>query len=223
VQFGQLASFAVLDTRQYRTDQPYGDGNKEPGPETLSEKGTMLGERQEKWLYETLGQSKAKWNVLANQVMVGRQDRDFGEKEVYPMDHWAGYEANRQRLLKFFAAHPNSNPVVITGDVHQNFVNDLVADDRATNAPVVATEFVGTSISSSGDGLDQRKDTPEMLAANPYIRYYNGERGYVSCDVSNRQWMAHYRTVPFVTKPDAPINTRRTFVVERGRPGVHKA
>ena len=126
-------------------------------------------------------------------------------------------------MLKFFEQNPSLNPIVLTGDIHQNFVNDLVVDDRAEKQPIVATEFVGTSISSSGDGSEHRKGEAEMLKENPYTRYYNGERGYVSCEVTPKTWTSYYRTVPFVSKPDAPLNTRKTFIVENGRPGAREA
>jgi alkaline phosphatase D len=139
------------------------------------------------------------------------------------MDHWAGYEANRQRVLKFFEQNPKLNPIVLTGDIHQNFVNDLVIDDRAEKQPIVATEFVGTSISSSGDGSEHRRGEEEMLRENPYTRYFNGERGYVSCEITPKTWTSKYQTVPFVTKPGAPLVTRKTYVVENGRPGAQEA
>ena len=53
--FGQLAEFFVLDTRQYRTDQPCGDGIKAPGDAVLDPNGTMLGEAQRNWLFDRLG------------------------------------------------------------------------------------------------------------------------------------------------------------------------
>jgi len=223
VSFGRLAEFAVLDTRQYRSDQPCGDGNKAPCPEAFDESRTMLGDRQEKWLYDVLSTSGAKWNILAQQVMMMRLDRTIGSEVTYPLDQWPGYEANRQRLLKFFAANPGLNPVVLTGDIHQNFVNDLVVDDLAEKQPVVATEFVGTSISSSGDGGEKRKGHDEIMAENPYMKFMNGERGYVSCDITPKAWTARYQTVPFVSKPGAPLVTRKTFVVENGRPGAQEA
>ncbi len=223
VSFGKLAEFAILDTRQYRSDQPCGDGNKPPCPEVFDPSRTMLGDAQEKWLYDAVSKSGAHWNVLAQQVMIGRLDRTPGPDVTYPMDQWPGYEANRQRLLKFFESNPGLNPVVLTGDIHQNFVNDLVIDDRAEKQPIVATEFVGTSISSGGDGADVRKGQDQLLSENPYIRYTNGERGYVSCDITPLSWTAKYQTVPFVTKPDAPLVTRKTFVVEQGRPGAQEA
>jgi alkaline phosphatase D len=223
VSFGGLAEFAVLDTRQYRTDQPCGDGNKPPCAEVYDPKATLLGDRQERWLYDLLAKSPAKWNVLAQQVMVARVDRLNGDMTAYSMDQWPGYEANRQRLLQFFAQRPALNPIVLTGDIHSNWVNDLQVDSADPKSPVVATEFVGTSISSGGNGSETRKDTPGVLAENPFVKFFNAERGYVACEVTPGRWTSYYRTVPFVTRPDAPLVTRQTFVVEAGRPGAQKA
>ena len=221
VSFGNLAEFAVLDTRQYRTDQPCGDGNKPPCPEVYSKRATLLGKTQEEWLYKTLDKSQAKWNVLTQQVMMARADRTNGEVKAYSMDQWPGYEANRQRVLEYFSEHPEQNNVVITGDIHCNWVNDLeFAAAEGSAAKVVATEFVGTSISSGGDGSETRKDTAGVLAENPFVKFFNAERGYVSCEITPKQWTSFYRTVPFVSKPGAPLVTRKAFVVEAGKPGA---
>ena len=223
VPFGGLIDFQVLDSRQYRTDQPCGDGNKLPCPEVYSKKATLLGERQEAWLYKTLKALPAKWNVLTQQVMMARADRAPGMFQAFSMDQWPGYEANRQRVLKFFAENPTTNPIVITGDIHSNWVNDLQVDCDDPKSPVVGTEFVGTSISSGGDGKETTKTTPALLAENAFVKFYNAERGYVSCEVTPTEFKSHYRTVPFVTKPDAPVTTRKTFVVEHGKPGAKEA
>jgi alkaline phosphatase D len=223
VAYGQLAEFAVLDTRQYRTDQPCGDGNKQPCDATFTESATMLGPAQEKWLSETLSASRSRWNVLAQQVMMARVDRLPGEKQAYSMDQWPGYEANRQRILKFFGEHPKLNPVVLTGDIHNNWANNLQVNCEDEKSPVVGTEFVGTSISSGGDGAESRKDTEAIYSENPFVKFFNNERGYVSCEVTPDRWSTHYRIVPFVTKPDAPLVTRKSFVVENGRPGAIEA
>ena len=42
LRFGDLAEFNALDTRQYRSDQPCGDGNKPPCPEALNPQATMM-------------------------------------------------------------------------------------------------------------------------------------------------------------------------------------
>ncbi|MGC3966829.1 MAG: alkaline phosphatase D family protein [Pirellulales bacterium] len=222
VSFGRLAEFAVLDTRQYRTDQPCGDGNKPPCAEALSKRGTLLGKTQEEWLYKTLDRSEAKWNVLTQQVMMARADRTVGDIKAYSMDQWPGYEANRLRMLEYFAENPEQNNVVITGDIHCNWVNDLQVNCADEKSPVVATEFVGTSISSSGDGSEKRKDTDQMLTENPFVKWFNAERGYVSCELTPKQFSSFYRTLPFVTKPGAPLVTRKAFVVEAGKPGAEE-
>jgi alkaline phosphatase D len=223
VPFGRLADFAVLDTRQYRTDQPCGDGNKPPCDGVFDPAATLLGGEQEQWLFERLQASPARWNVLAQQVMMGRVDRLPGPITAWSMDQWAGYDAARKRLLQFVRDRDISNPVVLTGDIHTNWVNDLKVDFDAADSPTVATEFVGTSISSGGNGSQTRRDTAGVLAENPFVKFYNGERGYVSCEITADRWTSHYRVVEDVTQPGSPPVTRASFVVENGRPGAERA
>lgn len=223
VHFGRLANFSILDSRQYRTDQPCGDGNKPPCEAVFDPKATLLGDIQEQWLYKSLDASPAAWNVLAQQVMMARVDRTPGSVKSFSMDQWPGYEANRQRVLKYFAERKGLNPIVLTGDIHSNWVNNLQVDCEDEKSPVVGTEFVGTSISSGGDGSEATKGAESLYAENPFVKYFNAERGYVSCEVTPKTWTARYQTVPFVTKPDAPLVTRKTFVVENGHPGAVEA
>ena len=88
---------------------------------------------------------------------------------------------------------------------------------------MVATEFVGTSISSGGDGMAKPKDLELLLSDNPFVKFHNAERGYVKCEAVAKAWRTDFRTVPFVVKPGAPIQTRASYVVEPGKPGVQKA
>ena len=220
--YGKLASFFVLDTRQYRTNQPCGDGLKAPCPGQSDPNATMLGAPQERWLFDSLARSKGRWNVLPQQVMVAKVDRGAGADERYSMDQWSGYDAGRTRLLEFLAARKPSNPVVLTGDIHSNWVNDLKVDFRSANAPLVGTEFVGTSIASGGDGVDQAPAIKDMLAENPFVKFQNAQRGYVSCSVTPQAWHADYQVVDFVTKPDAPRKTRASFRVTGGKPGAER-
>ena len=223
VPFGRLAEFDVLDTRQYRTDQPCGDGNKPPCEGVSDPDATLLGDTQERWLMKTLRRSPARWNVLAQQVMMARVDRDAKEASIaWSMDQWAGYEIARKRLLSSIAEQGISNPIVLTGDIHSNWVNDLKVDFDNDRDPIVATEFVGTSISSGGDGSEVRKDTEGVLRDNPFVKFYNAERGYVRCRVTPGEWRSDYRVVSTVTKKDSTCKTRASFVVENGRPGAER-
>ena len=219
--WGDLASVHVLDTRQYRTDQPCGDrrGNCDGIYDPAA---TPLGEAQERWLMDGLDASTARWSVIPQQIMMARIDYTPGDGESYSADVWSGYEAARRRLMEFLATRRPANPLVLTGDIHSNWVTDLKVDYRDPAAPVVGTELVGTSISSGGDGVDTRDSTAALLAENPAIRFFNGQRGYVRCDLTPEQCRADYQVLEYVTRPGSPISTRASFVVEDGRPGAER-
>ncbi|MBP7481701.1 MAG: alkaline phosphatase D family protein, partial [Lacunisphaera sp.] len=149
-------------------------------------------------------------------------DREAGPGESYAMDKWTGYEFERRRVLRHFRDRRITNPVVITGDIHQNWANELSPDFDRPDEPNVAVEFVGTSISSAGDGVDRPDYLASLLAENPAVKYHNSERGYVRCEVTRRAMRADYRTVPYITRPGAPLNTRASFTVETGRSQLHR-
>ena len=220
LQFGRLLDLHVLDTRQYRSDQPCGDGAKPRCPDALAERQTMMGEAQEQWLARNLRGSKSRWNVLANQVMVAQVARGTPEAPTYAMDKWDGYVAARERLLRSFREMA-SHPVVVTGDVHSSWVADLKADFADASSPTLATEFTGTSMSSGGDGSEGSVE--RIQALNPHVKFYNGRRGYVRVTMTPDACRADYRLLPFVSKPGAPIETRASFVVEHARKGVQRA
>lgn len=223
IPFGRLANFFVLDTRQYRTDQPCGDGRREQCPDALSPYATIMGARQREWLFRGLGRSRNTWNVLAQQVMMARVDMLEGPGSASSMDQWPGYEVDRQRVLKFLHDRKIANPVVLTGDIHSNWANDLIADFDQLDSQVVASEFVGTSISSGGDGAAEPPRNKWLLGENPFVKFHNTQRGYVSCSVTPTEWKADYRTVDYVTKRGAPINTRASFTLAAGKLGLQKS
>ena len=224
VSFGRLAAFQVLDTRQYRADQPNGDRRSPLNEAALDPKQSMLGARQAGWLKASLLESPATWNVLAQQVMMGMVGfrPEEGEPQ-YSMDQWPGYAHERIELMRFLQERRVPNPVVLTGDIHSNWVNDLRVDDRKPETPVVASEFVGTSISSGGNGKAEVPDQERRLADNPCVRFFNAQRGYVRCKVTPGLWKSDYQVVEEVTSPGAPAVTKASFVVEAGTPGAKPA
>lgn len=221
-QYGRLADFNVLDTRQYRTDQPNGDHQKPMTGKVFDPNGTILGDKQEKWLMANLVGSTSTWNVLAQQVMMAPLNRGEGEDRRYSMDQWPGYEVSRRRLLRFMHERDVPNPVVLTGDIHINWVNDLQLDFEDAGSPLVGTEFVGTSMTSGGNGGNVIKEYERAAAQNDFVKWYNSNRGYVSCKVTPKEWTSYYRTTPFVEQPGSPIETKATFVIENGRAGAQR-
>jgi alkaline phosphatase D len=223
IDWGALARIWVLDTRQYRSNQACDDGNRDvPCGNWDNPSRTMLGAAQEKWLFDGLAASRSRWQVLANQVRIAPFDETPGPGRRFSMDQWSGYPAALERLSRAIATHAPNRTVAITGDIHSNWVNELRATHDRPGAPVVGAEFVGTSITSGGDGSDQATNwNDKTRAENPHCKWQNSRRGYVVCEFAANDCKATYRTVPFVTKPDAPVQTASRWRVEHGRAGVH--
>ena len=66
----------MIDGRQYRSVPPCGWGEADACAGGYDPSITMLGQTQEKWLYDGLKRSRAQWDVLASNVMLGRLDHD---------------------------------------------------------------------------------------------------------------------------------------------------
>ncbi|MEU6058127.1 alkaline phosphatase D family protein [Streptomyces sp. NPDC047097] len=218
--YGRLADFTMLDTRQYRDDQACGDTVTANCPERFDPKRTLLGAVQRDWVLKGFRRSPARWQVLGNQAPLGQTDQDPGPGTSVWTDPWDGYVAERNRLLAEADATGVRNLVVITGDRHQNYAWDLKRDYADPDAPTVGAEFVGTSITSGGDGADLTEEGRKFLAANPHMKFFNGQRGYVRVHVDRDRWRTDFRVVPYVTRPGAPVSTRASVMVEDGVPGV---
>jgi alkaline phosphatase D len=223
---GSLLSMNVLDTRQYRSPQACFGGSRTQAncAEALAPERTMLGERQERWLYDGLGSSKARWNLLAQQITMARNDRNPDPGVFAPsLDKWDGYVAARDRLFAAVESARLKNLVVVTGDVHQNWAGELKRNFADEKSATLGVEFVSTSISSLGDGFDINERFRTLLAQDPHMKFFNGQRGYVRHIVTPERWQADYRVMDRITTTDGTISTRRSFAVENGRPGLVEA
>jgi alkaline phosphatase D len=181
----------------------------------------LLGSEQEGWLLRGMAGDSARWQVLAQQIMVAPFDGLAGPRRQVSMDNWSGYPVARDRLLRAVGQRAPNRTVVLTGDIHSSWVNELRAGFERPGTPTIAAEFVGTSISSGGDGVDRSAAVNDgTLAENPHLKWQSSRRGYFTCTVSPGEWRTDYRLVPFVTRPDAPIATASSWRVERGRPGI---
>lgn len=226
VPFGTLADLSILDTRQYRTDQPCGGGAQDIGAcaDQLDPARAVLGPTQEAWLHDRLRTSGTTWNVMSQQIVLAGFDYNPIPGHDQPvtnsffnLDSWDSAFVERQRLLDVFGEDRVRNPVVLTGDVHSAWCNDLLAVPF-TDSPAVGTEFVGTSISSVGVPTAVNA---QALADNPHVKFYEGEfRGYLRCTVTPEQWVTELRTVPTARTDLEPAATLATFVVEEGVAGA---
>jgi alkaline phosphatase D len=123
-------------------------------------------------------------------------------------------------LLASIAAHAPNRTITISGDIHSNWVNELHTGFAHPERPIVGAEFVGTSITSGGDGSARSYVSDAQLRDNPQLKWQNNRRGYIVCQADETAWRAEYRTVAYVTKPGAPLETPSRWRVEHGRPGI---
>ena len=226
--WGSLARFHVLDTRQYRSWQACPRPKRRGGSNTIDiEKcprlGTpgrsMLGRAQERWLEGALRDSRAAWNVLAQTTTMAQFDQMPGPGRRAWTDGWDGYPAARLRLLS--TLKDVMNPVVIGGDVHSFNVTQLKADFDDPAAPVVASEFVGTSVTSQAWPQERLN---QYLPDNPHFLYAESRyRGYTRVEITPRLWRADLRGLESVQQRDAACSTLASFVVEDGKPGPQRA
>ncbi|HET6291813.1 MAG TPA: alkaline phosphatase D family protein [Kribbella sp.] len=223
LRYGLTADLSVLDTRQFRSDQP-GTGSWLPPDEvSLDPARTLTGDDQERWLLDTLKRSPSRWNVVAQQVAMAQLDRKAGPPQELPMDTWNGYAASRERVLSGVRDRGVRNLVVLTGDLHRSLASDLRVNFDDPASPVVGSEFVTTSISSGKDGVDVDATGSALLAENPHLKFQNVQRGYLSCRLDRTRWISEFRIVDRVTTRGGTPSTRATLVVENGRPGIHQA
>jgi len=217
---GDLIRFSALDTRQYRSDQPCGDNLQLRCPAALDPAQTMTGPAQEQWLMRRLEHSTARWNVIAQQTMFAQFDFLAGPGQLFNMDQWDGYVAARERLTGFFSEASPSNPIIVSGDIHSSWVHDIKASFANPASATLATEFVGTSITSD---FPASFIAPVLAALgdNPHTLFFDGQyHGYVRCAVTRHEWQADFRAVPAIDSDEAEAFTLASFVVLDGQPGA---
>ena len=220
IHWGTLATFHLLDTRQYRDDQACGDGYKNCPPAADPAR-SLPGAEQERWLIDGFRDSDARWDVIAQQVFFGQRDNDPTAATTVSMDSWDGYPASRRRVTQGWVDAGVRNPVVLTGDVHAHWASDLYVDYAEPTTPV-GSELVTSSITSGGDGYDDPDGAHPWAEWNPNLRFWTNLRGYVSTTITSAELKADFRCVPQVTQPGAEAFTRATFTIEDGVPGLQR-
>ncbi|TWS99614.1 alkaline phosphatase [Reyranella sp. CPCC 100927] len=224
VRFGDLARIDLLDGRQYRHPQPCprpgSGGSNLVGPDCalrLDPALSMLGLAQERWLYDGFRDGGARWSLIGNQTLMAPLDFQIGAGALWRTDQWDGYPAARARLYDAMRATRLSNPIVLTGDFHAHIVGDLFDD---ANGSAVASEFVGSSISSGGIPRDDAWFAAR-LAENPHLKLFNNRyRGHLAIRMTPKSLVADLRVIDDVHDRFSQGRTLARFAVDNGKPGV---
>ncbi len=212
--WGRLATFHLLDTRQFRDDQGCGDGYRTDCPAAIDPARSITGAAQEEWLIDGFNSSRARWDVISQQVFFAQRDNNSGPLKTVSMDAWDGYAASRDRITKGWVDAGVRNPVVLTGDVHAHWASELKLDYDDPTTKSVGTELVCSSITSGGNGADSQATAHPWLGWNPHLKFQNNLRGYVNTTITPDDLSADFRCLNQVKTPDEPAFTRATFVIE---------
>jgi len=230
--WGRLARFHVLDDRQYRAYEAcphpgHGGSNSvtpRACPALLDPRRTMLGLEQEAWLQAGLASSRARWNILAQQTLMAQSSQvpvTPTEAGRFWTDGWDGYPAARRRLLDTLVETGAANPLVLGGDVHTFYATELRRDFNrpvSKTNPLVATEFVGTSVTSNSR---PQQRTSQYVAMNPHIRFGRSDkRGYILMEITPRETRTRFMGLDEVRDPKTIQRELAAFSVKDGRPGV---
>lgn len=235
--WGRLARFHVLDTRQFRSPQAcsstpnfmrcdtehgrkvlfsgagggsFADPNDPACKVELDDPNrTMLGAAQEKWLDGSLASSRAQWNVLAQGVLLAGLMEGTPQAPRIFTDAWIGYPVAQQRLLESLARSKAANPVVLTGDIHSFFANEV---ENARGTPV-AVELVTSSVATNNS------DKSQLLAQNPHAKFHDGKHsGYLRCEATAERLRADFVAVDDIRDARSARQVLATFEVNNGAP-----
>ena len=224
--WGDLAELWTLDNRQFR-DPAACDPAALPDPPAAAcaaladTARSRFGMAQEAWLADSLAASPCRWKLLGqgSQISTGRVGTVVGPR--INLDGWDGYPAARRRLLQAIAQRRGGDVLCLGGDVHRNVAAQLRLDPSDPRSPVVASEFVCTSISSRAAVAP---NLAPMRDANPDIVHARGdERGYALIEIDRERASCEFRSTASPATAGALLGTQARFTIEAGGQRLERA
>lgn len=222
--YPSLATFHVLDTRQYRDPQPCGSAEQLKGralvgcADAESERRTLLGGEQEQWLALGLADESAVWTLLTQQTLFAPMQLPHG---AIWSDFWDAYRGSRSRVTQALRQPAVRNPVILGGDLHSFWVTDIHEHAENPSSPVIATEILTSCLAARNGPAELFAPVPSL---NPHVRYLDNEHsGYTLLDIDPRTIQIDFRAVEDIGDPGSRARSLRRFVIEAGRAGAQSA
>jgi alkaline phosphatase D len=252
---GNLAEIQLTESRiSARSEQPEFEDPKGDAQEIMRQlkdfaggalqdaDRTMLGAAQEKWLAGRFAAKGKRWNIWAQQTIVGTLNQPQGlENWLAPdspefvkervmrgalaakagipsnMDAWDGYPAARAKALAAAQAG-NDDLVVLTGDTHNGWAFDLSHDGKAAGV-----EFAGHSVTSAGlessfTGTSNAVLSKSLMAANPGLAWADtARRGYMHVALSPEKAVSEWRFTDNIKTRSAGLTGTQRMVARHGQ------
>jgi alkaline phosphatase D len=214
--FGDLVDLVMLDTRLAGRMRPLAAVNtaglNQPNR-------TLLGADQESWLFRQLGASQARgtqWRLVGQQVLLANYVNRDG---LITTDHWDGYPVARRRFLSYLASQPVTNTVVLTGDIHSSWANEI-----AHEGANVAVEFVTPAVTSPNiEDAGQARAAAEFIRdRHAHVKYVDvHRRGYLVLDVTRERAQAEWYHVKGILERAAEEELGRVMSVAAGEARIY--
>lgn len=179
--YGDLFNMYMLDTRLEGRNEQVGATSSSINDTSR----TLLGQTQYNWLVNELTTSQTQWNIIGQQVMIA--PLKMAGFTLNP-DQWDGYPAERNKLLNQILTNNVDNVVVLTGDIHSSWANDIPLNgyDPNTGANSAGVEFVVTSVTSPGFPISF--GTSVIQSSNPHMKWIDlTQHGYLVLDINKQR------------------------------------
>lgn len=207
IKYGNLVDLLMLDTRIEGREVQAGTSGSTVNSSTRQ----LLGTNQLNWLKNRLDSSTCKWKVLGQQVMMAPL-QVFGIG--FNGDQWDGYPAERNRIYNHVLQNNISNLVVITGDIHSSWANDLPTStyNSSNGAGSAGVEFVTPSVTSPGINIPLGASA--IMSANGHIKYVNlSEHGYIILDMNNTRTQGDWYHVNSIDNQSTNFTYAKSYYV----------
>jgi alkaline phosphatase D len=192
---------------------------------------TMLGAAQEQWLAERFRGNSTRWNIWAQQTIVGSLVQPQGMEnwlsaDTQPfirervmrgalaakagipsnMDAWDGYPVARAKALSAAQAG-KADLIVLTGDTHNGWAFDLEHEGKAAGV-----EFAGQSVTSPGlestfTGAAGDSIATALMSANPGLAWADSRnRGYMAVELTPEKAVTEWRFSEGISKRSSVLS-----------------
>ena len=221
IPMGPLLDLIMIDTRLEGRDEQVGLTDAAIDDASRS----ILGAAQKQWFKSQLSTSTAQWKIIGNQVMFAPLELPaipiiFPNGGILNADQWDGYRAERQEIVEHLHDNNIDNVVVLTGDIHTSWGNDIphhdLNYDPNTGEGSVGVEFVTTSITSGSSPVSVGQSI--VTAANPHMKFVDlAQKGYLVLDVDQQRAMGSWVYVSSITDPSFTTSETDALVTISGQ------
>ena len=206
----------------------------------------MFGADQQDFIINALSQSKTdgvSWRLLANQVIMGRlltpdftpyisedavekieadwpEVRDFLNLSKYNMpvypDSWDGYPVARENFYAALDAANIHDMIVLTGDAHEFWLNDLTSEGGTKVGMEVVTSSVSSQTLTAYLGGATAEHNLLLTKENPDAKYYNAlKNGFLDLTLNSKQVTVRMMSVDTVRSRDYTLTETARFKIRK--------